>query len=172
MDKLIKASLIASIVTIGGNMEEEPLIKLNWGKIEREFCMTKEEYENDRDVKGAYDDSVYYFKNWEFVNRFVDYMDMLIVAKGGIRGKRRGYAYNDELGRRYYDNLIAYNVQRNVRYLYKKDKDKFEAKVNEMLLNELAESKNKKDENKKDENKKDSNGENSSYDKGRGCWCF
>ena len=167
MDKLIKASLIASTVTIGGNMEQELLIKLDWNKIEKDFCMTDNEY---REATGGYSSGdVYYISNWNF-GKFGEYIDGLIVDAGGIEGNRRSYTYNDNWGSDLRDDLFT--RKGSVYFLRKEHKDRFEATVNKMLSGDLSKLKDKKsavddsNDNKEDSNKDDS------YDKGRGCWCF
>ena len=135
MDKLIKASLIASIVTIGGNMET--FIKLDWNKIEEVFCMTKEQYiDKDGDEYDYY--SGYYIERQVFRGAFTDYIDSLIVNAGGISGKRRKYYYNRFTdGCQERDDLFSPRMMNRFLCLPRANKDKFETTINKMLHSEL-----------------------------------
>ena len=104
MDRLIKASLIASIVTISVNMEA--FIKLDWNKIENDFCMTREALEKEygNDFGYAYRKNIYYIKNFD---EFSKYISGLIVEAGGKKNGLRNFTYNTLWGSKFYDNLFT-----------------------------------------------------------------
>ena len=163
MGRLIKASLIASIVTIGGNMEQELLIKLDWNKIEKDFCMTEEQYVQKTGDEYGYNSNIYYIEGEVFRGVFSDYVDGLVVKAGGIPGMSRKYDHNHHVdgGDTDRDDLFSYFRMGQILYLDKGNKDKFEATVNKMLSDELSKlkddelSKPKDDELSKPKDKED-----------------